>query len=375
MGFKCGIVGLPNVGKSTLFNALTQTAAAEAENYPFCTIEPNVGEVPVPDPRLEKIAEIVKPKSVVPTRLTFVDIAGLVRGASKGEGLGNQFLAHIREVDAIAYVLRCFDDPDVTHVDGHIAPLSDAETVETELMLADMESLEKRIEPLEKKIRGQDKEAKKTLELVHAALDMLRDGKPARLANVEEEDRRAFRALNLLTSKRVLYVCNVDEASAATGNAYSRAVEEKVAQAAAQAGSADPKPPQVVVISAKIEAELAQLAADERAEYLQELGLEEAGLDRLIRAGYSLLDLITFFTAGEKEARAWTVREHTKAPRAAGQIHTDFERGFIRAETVSFDEFVEYGGESGARDAGKLRLEGKDYIVQDGDVLHFRFAT
>ena len=375
MGFKCGIVGLPNVGKSTLFNALTQTAAAEAANYPFCTIEPNVGEVPVPDPRLEKIAEIVNPKSVVPTRLTFVDIAGLVRGASKGEGLGNQFLAHIREVDAIAYVLRCFDDPDVTHVDGHIDPLSDAETVETELMLADMESLEKRIEPLEKKIRGQDKEAKRTLDLVNAALDMLRDGKPARLANVAEEDRRAFRSLNLLTSKRVLYVCNVDEASAATGNAYSKAVEEKVAQAAAQSGSADPRPPQVVVISAKIEAELAQLPAEERAEYLQELGLAEAGLDRLIRAGYSLLDLITFFTAGEKEARAWTVREHTRAPRAAGQIHTDFERGFIRAETVSFDEFVEFGGESGARDAGKLRLEGKEYVVQDGDVLHFRFAT
>ena len=375
MGFKCGIVGLPNVGKSTLFNALTQTAAAEAANYPFCTIEPNVGEVSVPDPRLEKIAEIVKPKSVIPTRLTFVDIAGLVRGASKGEGLGNQFLAHIREVDAIAYVLRCFDDPDVTHVDGNIDPLSDAETVETELMLADMESLEKRIEPLEKKIRGQDKDAKKTLELVNAALDMLRDGQPARLANVAEEDRRAFRSLNLLTSKRVLYVCNVDEASAATGNAYSKAVEEKVAQAAKQAGSADPRPPQVVVISAKIEAELAQLPAEERTEYLQELGLEEAGLDRLIRAGYALLDLITFFTAGEKEARAWTVREHTRAPRAAGQIHTDFERGFIRAETVSFDEFVEYGGESGARDAGKLRLEGKDYVVQDGDVLHFRFAT
>lgn len=375
MGFKCGIVGLPNVGKSTLFNALTQTAAAEAENYPFCTIEPNVGEVPVPDPRLEKIAEIVKPNSTIPTRLTFVDIAGLVKGASKGEGLGNQFLAHIREVDAIAYVLRCFDDPDVTHVDGNINPLADAETVETELMLSDMESLEKRIEPLEKKIRGQDKEAKKTLELVNAALEMLQAGRPARLANVAEEDRRAFRSLNLLTSKRVLYVCNVDEASAATGNAYSKAVEEKVADAAAHAGRADPKPPQVVVISAKIEAELAQLPADERTEYLLELGLAEPGLDRLIRAGYALLDLITFFTAGEKEARAWTVRENTRAPRAAGQIHTDFERGFIRAETVTYDEFVKYGGESGARDAGKLRLEGKDYVVQDGDVLHFRFAT
>ncbi len=375
MGFKCGIVGLPNVGKSTLFNALTQTAAAEAANYPFCTIEPNVGEVPVPDPRLEKIAGIVKPSSVIPTRLTFVDIAGLVKGASKGEGLGNQFLAHIREVDAIAYVLRCFDDPDVTHVDGHIDPLADAETVETELMLADMESLEKRIEPLEKKIRGQDKEAKKTLELVNAALEMLREGQPARLANVAEEDRRTFLALNLLTSKRVLYVCNVDEASAATGNAYSKLVEETVTKAVANAGASDPKPPQVVVISAKIEAELAQLADDERTEYLQELGLSEAGLDRLIRSGYDLLDLITYFTAGEKEARAWTVRENTKAPQAAGQIHTDFERGFIRAETISYDDFISCNGEAGARDAGKLRLEGKDYVVKDGDVLHFRFAT
>ena len=375
MGFKCGIVGLPNVGKSTLFNALTQTAAAEAANYPFCTIEPNVGEVPVPDPRLEKIAGIVQPSSVIPTRLTFVDIAGLVKGASKGEGLGNQFLAHIREVDAIAYVLRCFDDPDVTHVDGHIDPLADAETVETELMLADMESLEKRIEPLEKKIRGQDKEAKKTLELVNAALDMLRDGQPARLANVGEEDRRAFLALNLLTSKRVLYVCNVDEASAATGNVYSKLVEETVTKAVANAGASDPKPPQVVVISAKIEAELAQLADDERSEYLQELGLSEAGLDRLIRSGYDLLDLITYFTAGEKEARAWTVRENTKAPRAAGQIHTDFERGFIRVETISYEDFISCNGEAGAREAGKMRLEGKEYVVKDGDVLHFRFAT
>lgn len=375
MGFRCGIVGLPNVGKSTLFNALTQTAAAEAENYPFCTIEPNVGEVPVPDERLEKIAEIVKPKAVIPTRLSFVDIAGLVKGASKGEGLGNQFLAHIREVDAIAYVLRCFDDPNVTHVEGRIDPLADAETVETELMLADMESLEKRIEPLEKRIRGQDKEAKKTLELVHLALEMLRQGKPARLANIKEEDRPAFRALNLLTSKRVLYVCNVDEASAATGNGYSRIVEAKVHEAVEQAGASDPKPPVVVVISAKIEAELAQLPPDERQEYLRELGLAEPGLNRLIRAGYALLDLITYFTAGEKEARAWTVPAGTPAPKAAGVIHTDFEKGFIRAETISCDDFVALGGEQKAKEVGKMRLEGKDYIVHDGDVMHFRFAT
>ena len=375
MGFKCGIVGLPNVGKSTLFNALTQTAAAEAANYPFCTIEPNVGEVPVPDARLQKIAEITKPQAIVPTRLTFVDIAGLVKGASKGEGLGNQFLAYIREVDAIAYTLRCFDDPNVTHVEGRIDPLADAETVETELMLADMESLEKRIEPLEKKIRGADKEARKKLELVHTALEMLGDGKPARLAWVAEEDRRAFQALNLLTSKRVLYVCNVDEDSAATGNAYSASVEEQLAQTARNAGAADPKPAGTIVISAKIEAELAQLPADERKEYLSALGLAEPGLDRLIRAGYALLDLITFFTTGEKEARAWTVRENTRAPRAAGVIHTDFEKGFIRAETIAYDDFIACNGEAGARDAGKMRLEGKDYRVRDGDLLHFRFAT
>ncbi|HDO53003.1 MAG TPA: redox-regulated ATPase YchF [Rhizobiales bacterium] len=375
MGFKCGIVGLPNVGKSTLFNALTQTASAEAANYPFCTIEPNVGEVPVPDPRLEKIAAIVRPQAVVPTRLTFVDIAGLVKGASKGEGLGNQFLAHIREVDAIAYTLRCFDDADVTHVGGRIDPLSDAEIVETELMLADMESLEKRIEPLEKKLRGQDKEARKTLELVHLALAMLQNGKPARLAGVAEEDRRAFRALNLLTSKRVLYVCNVDEASAATGNEYSKNVEARVADDARSAGAGDPRPAEVVVISARIEAELAQLPEDERTEYLNELGLAEPGLARLIRAGYNLLELITFFTAGEKQVRAWTVRENTRAPRAAAVIHTDFEKGFIRAETITYDDFIKYNGETGAREAGRMRLEGKDYVVKDGDLLHFRFAT
>ena len=375
MGFKCGIVGLPNMGKSTLFNALTQTAAAEAANYPFCTIEPNVGEVQVPDPRLDRIAGIVKPQETIPTRLTFVDIAGLVKGASKGEGLGNQFLAHIREVDAIAYVLRCFDDPDVTHVEGRIDPLNDAETVETELMLADMESLEKRIEPLEKKIRGQDKEAKKTLELVNTALELLRDGKPARVALVAEEDRRAFQALNLLTSKRVLYVCNVDEASAVSGNAYSRQVEDRVAELAKAASGSDPKPAEAVVISARIEAELAQLSHDERAEYLSEIGLEEPGLDKLIRAGYHLLELITYFTAGEKQVRAWTVQQGTPAPRAAAAIHTDFEKGFIRVETIAYDDFISLGGEQAAKEAGKMRLEGKEYIVKDGDLLHFRFAT
>ncbi len=379
MGFKCGIVGLPNVGKSTLFNALTSTAAAEAANYPFCTIEPNVGEVSVPDPRLELIAGITKSASAIPTRLTFVDIAGLVSGASKGEGLGNKFLAHIREVDAIAYVLRCFDDDDVTHVEGRVDPLADAETVETELMLADMESLEKRIEPLEKKIRGQDKEAKKTLELVDQALELLRSGKPARMAFVGKDDKAAFKALNLLTSKRVLYVCNVDEASAATGNDYSREVEARVAEIAeAEAANAvdeAPKPPSVVVISAKIESELASLGPEERAEYLETLGLTEPGLDRLIRSGYDLLDLITYFTTGPKETRAWTIREGMKAPQAAGTIHTDFERGFIRAETISYDDFVSLGGEARAKEAGKMRLEGKEYVVKDGDLLLFRFAT
>ncbi|MGI9384586.1 MAG: redox-regulated ATPase YchF [Methyloligellaceae bacterium] len=365
MGFKCGIVGLPNVGKSTLFNALTQTAAAEAANYPFCTIEPNVGEVPVPDPRIEKIGAIAKSADVIPTRLTFVDIAGLVKGASKGEGLGNQFLGHIREVDAIAYVLRCFVDDDVTHVEGRIDPLSDAETVETELMLADLESLENRIPALEKRLRGQDKEAKKTLALVEAALAVLREGRPARTADIAPEDRKAFKQLQLLTCKPVLYVCNVDEASAATGNGYAR----QVAEAAAAKGAG------VVVISAKIEAELAQLSGAEQDEFLAELGLEEPGLNRLIRAGYQLLGLITYFTAGPKAARAWTVQAGTAAPQAAGVIHTDFEQGFIRAETITYDDYVACDGESGARDAGRMRLEGKDYVVQDGDVMHFRFAT
>ena len=368
MGFKCGIVGLPNVGKSTLFNALTETAAAQAANYPFCTIEPNVGEVAVPDPRLEALAALAKSAAVVPTRLTFVDIAGLVRGASKGEGLGNQFLANIREVDAIAHVVRCFEDTDVTHVENRIDPIADIETVETELMLADLESLERRSEGLERKSRGTDKEAaeaRQTLDLVNRTLKLLRDGKPARLTPRKPEEEKPFHMLALLTALPVLYVCNVDEASAATANDFSRKVEARAKQEGAG----------VVVISAKIEAEIAVLSHHERDDYLASIGLQQAGLDRVIAAGYALLDLVTFFTAGPKETRAWTITRGTKAPAAAGTIHSDFERGFIRAETISYDDYVACGGETGAKDAGKIRLEGKDYVVQDGDVMHFRFSA
>jgi ribosome-binding ATPase len=364
MGFKCGIVGLPNVGKSTLFNALTETAAAQAANYPFCTIEPNVGEVAVPDPRLDELAKLAKSAEIVPTRLTFVDIAGLVRGASKGEGLGNQFLAAIREVDAIAHVVRCFEDSDVTHVEGKIDPVADIETIETELMLADLDSLEKRVDALEKKAKGNDKEAKETLDLVQRALVLLREGKPARALARKPEEENAFHALGLISSLPVLYVCNVEEAAAATGNDYSRQVEERAKQE--DAGC--------VVISAKIESEIAVLPPAERADYLEAVGLKEPGLNRLIRAGYDLLHLVTFFTAGPKESRAWTVTRGARAPQAAGTIHTDFEKGFIRAETIGYGDYIASGGETGAKEAGKMRLEGKDYVVVDGDVMHFRFA-
>jgi GTP-binding protein YchF len=368
MGFKCGIVGMPNVGKSTVFNALTETAAAQAANYLFSTVTPNVGDVAVPDARLEVLAGLAKSAKIVPTRLTFVDIAGLVRGASKGEGLGNQMLASIREVDAIAHVVRCYADSDVTHVGGAIDPIADIDTIETELMLADLESLEKRVDGLAKKAKGTDREAEEaaaTLDLVNRALALLREGKPARFVERKPEEEKAFRMLALLTSMPVLYVCNVDEASAAAGNEFSRKVEQR-----AKAEGAG-----CVVISAKIEAEIAVLPPAERKEYLAAIGLEEPGLNRMIRAGYELLGLITYFTAGPKQTAAWTVTRGTKGPQAAAVIHTDFERGFIRAETISYDDYVKYGGEAGARDAGRMRLEGKDYVVADGDVMHFRFAT
>lgn len=365
MGFKMGIVGLPNVGKSTLFNALTRTAAAQAANFPFCTIEPNVGEVAVPDTRLDRLAEIAKSKSIIPTRMTFVDIAGLVKGASKGEGLGNQFLANIREVDAIAHVLRCFEDGDVTHVEGRVDPVADAETIDTELMLADIESIEKRLQNIVRKVRGGDKEAVQQERLMRAALEVLEAGQPARVVEVDEEDRKAWRMLQLLTTKPVLYVCNVGESDAADGNAFSARVAE---MAAAQGNSH-------VVISAQIEEEISQLDRDEAAMFLDEMGLAEAGLDRLIRAGYELLHLETYFTVGPKEARAWTIKTGTSAPKAAGVIHGDFEKGFIRAETIAFDDFVSLGGESAAKEAGKMRAEGKGYVVKDGDVLHFLFNT
>ena len=363
MGFKCGIVGLPNVGKSTLFNALTQTAAAQAANYPFCTIEPNVGDVAVPDSRLETLAEIAGSKEIIPTRLTFVDIAGLVRGASKGEGLGNQFLANIRECDAIAHVVRCFEDGDVTHVEGKIDPISDIDTIETELMLADLDSLERRAQALEKKAKGGDKESRELYDLAARALVELREGRPARVASVDKEQRKLFASLGLLSSKPVLYVCNVEEASAATGNSQS----DRVARMAAEQGAAS------VIISARIEEEISQLAADEAAMFLEEMGLHEAGLDRLIKAGYALLGLQTYFTVGPKEARAWTIGKGTLAPQAAGVIHGDFEKGFIRAETVGYADYIAGNGESGAKEAGKFRVEGKTYEVRDGDVLHFLF--
>ena len=365
MGFKCGIVGLPNVGKSTLFNALTQTAAAQAANYPFCTIEPNVGDVAVPDQRLDKLAQIATSKEIIPTRLTFVDIAGLVRGASKGEGLGNQFLANIRECDAIAHVVRCFEDGDITHVEGKIDPIADIETIETELMLADLESVEKRVINLEKRAKQNDKEAKETLDLVNRCLVLLREGKPARLAEVSADERKLFNSLGLLSSKPVLYVCNVEEGAAENGNAFSQQVAARAKEEGAVA----------VVVSAKIESEIAVLPFEDQKDYLDAVGLTEPGLNRVIRAGYQLLGLVTYFTVGPKEARAWTIEKGTKAPQAAGVIHTDFEKGFIRSETIAYEDYVSLKGEAGARDAGKLRLEGKEYVVADGDVLHFRFAN
>ena len=365
MGFKCGIVGLPNVGKSTLFNALTRTAAAQAANYPFCTIEPNTGEVAVPDARMQAIANIAGSKELIPTRISFVDIAGLVRGASKGEGLGNQFLANIREVDAIVHVLRCFEDDDITHVEGRIDPVADAETVETELMLSDLESLERRVIQTRKRAGAKDKESLAVLPVMEQALALLQDGKPVRimLKDIALDDLKILQGLNLLTSKPVLYVCNVAEAEASTGNEHTKAVADMAASQGARS----------VIISAAIEAEVAQLPDEEAKEFLDEMGLEEAGLDRLIRAGYELLDLITYFTAGPKETRAWTVEKGAKAPQAAGVIHTDFERGFIRAQTIAYNDYVTLGGEVGAKEAGKARDEGKEYVVQDGDVLLFKF--
>ena len=364
MGFNCGIVGLPNVGKSTLFNALTATAAAQAENFPFCTIEPNIGKVAVPDERLNKIAEIAKSEKIIPTQLEFVDIAGLVKGASKGEGLGNQFLANIREVDAILYVLRCFEDDNIVHVEGSVEPVRDAEIIETELMLADLESLEKRLPSLTKKARSGDKDIKKQVEIIEKTLKVLADGKPARMTEIDYDDTKIFKQLNLLTSKPVLYICNVSEEDAASGNEYTKKVEEM----------AKAKGAGTVIICASIESEIAALdTEEEKKEFLETIGLKEAGLNKVIRAGYKLLNLITFFTAGPKEARAWTVRKNAKAPEAAGVIHTDFERGFIKAEVISYNDYVELNGELEAKEAGKMRQEGKKYIIKDGDIAHFKF--
>jgi len=364
MGFRCGIVGLPNVGKSTLFNALTETQSAQAANYPFCTIEPNVGQVAVPDPRLDKLAAIAGSAKIIATQLGFVDIAGLVKGASQGEGLGNQFLGNIREVDAIVHVLRCFENDDIQHVANKVDPIADAETVETELLLADLDSLEKRVPNLVKRASQGDKESKIAASVLGQALELLREGKPARLTQPkDEEEARVFSQAQLITAKPILYVCNVNEDDAANGNALS---EQVFAKAKAEGANA-------VVVSAAIEADLIGMDMDERLAFLDEMGLHETGLARVIRAGYDLLHLITFFTVGPKEARAWTVEKGAKAPQAAGAIHSDFERGFIRAETIAFDDYIALNGEAGARDAGKLRQEGKEYVVADGDVLHFKF--
>jgi len=364
MGFNCGIVGLPNVGKSTLFNALTQTAAAEAANYPFCTIEPNIGRVSVPDDRMAKLAKIAGSAQLLPTQLEFVDIAGLVKGASKGEGLGNKFLSHIREVDAIVHVLRCFEDGDVVHVEGSVDPLRDAEIIEIELILADLESVEKRLPNMEKKAKGADKDAKAQFEIMKKVYKVLSEGKPARLAEIHADEEKEFRILQFITAKPIMYVCNVSEDEAATGNDFSKAIEEK----AKKEGAA------CVVISAKIEEEISSLESDaEKQEFLETIGLSETGLARIIKSGYSLLGLLTFFTVGPKECHAWTAKQGSTAPQAAGVIHTDFEKGFIRAETISSDDYIKYNGESGCKEAGKMRLEGKEYITKDGDIFHFRF--